>query len=258
MTDLLNYTIQGEGPDLVLIHGLFGSLENLGLVARPLSADYRVISIDLPNHGRSPRVDVDGMSLSAMAQQLGRVIDHLQLQQPCLLGHSLGGKVAMQYCLQNPDKVSKLIVADIAPVSYQPRHQGVFNGLNSLDLSSLKSRGEAERLMRAHIEEEGVRLFLLKSLEPNPEAPGFRWRMNVPVLQQAYEQLIAAPCVAKFDRPVLFIKGAESDYILTKHQPQVLQRFAQAQLKIIAGTGHWLHAQKPAVFVKLVQRFLKL
>lgn len=265
MTKLLNYSLLGPelgaAPVLVIIHGLFGSLENLGPIARVLAESHSVVSVDLPNHGRSPQVAALDMSLTAMAQQLDQTLQALNLEQASinqvsLLGHSLGGKVAMEYALIFPAKVKKLIVADIAPVQYQPRHQAVFAGLKSVNLTSITSRKEAERSMADHIEEEGVRLFLLKSLERNPDPPGFRWRMNIGILEQAYPSFIAAPRMAQFDGPVLFIKGADSDYLLAEHQPEVQARFSQAAVKIIHGTGHWLHSQKPVVFSKLASKFL--
>lgn len=265
MTKPLNYSVLGpelgSAPVVVVIHGLFGSLENLGPIARVLAEHYSIVSVDLPNHGRSPRVTAAQMSLAAMAQQLDQTLQTLELEQASvnqvsLLGHSLGGKVAMEYALAYPTKVNKLIVADIAPVQYQPRHQAVFAGLKSVALASIANRKEAERSMADHISEEGVRLFLLKSLERNPDAVGFRWRMNIEVLEQAYPSFIAAPRMAQFDGPVLFIKGGDSDYLLTEHQADVQARFSQATVKIIHGTGHWLHSQKPVVFARLASKFL--
>ncbi|MBV2129788.1 alpha/beta fold hydrolase [Rheinheimera sp. SM2107] len=243
----------GSGEPLVLIHGLFGSYENLAGVARALSDQWQIISIDLPNHGQSPHAEQ--MDYPGMVADLAATLDSLELTKVAMLGHSLGGKLAMAFALAYPERVTKLIVADIAPVNYPRSHQNVFAGLNAVKLTEISSRGDADKQLAEHISEVGVRQFLLKSLHKSAE--GFNWRFNLPALEQSYDQLLKAPqSDSKYSGPVLFIKGAESDYILPQHRPQILSYFPAAEAKIINGTGHWLHAEKPAAFARLVRDFL--
>ena len=243
----------GSGEPLILIHGLFGSYENLAGVGRVLSDQWQVISIDLPNHGQSPHSEQ--MNYRSMVADLAETLDSLNIQKCALLGHSLGGKLAMAFALTYPQRVSQLIVADISPVRYERSHQAVFAGLNAVTLTTINNRSDADKQMAAHIKEPGVRQFLLKSLEKTEQ--GFRWKFNLAALAQCYDELLSAPAEqGSFAGPVLFIKGAESGYILSEHRPQIMEFFPEAQAKIINGTGHWLHAEKPAAFARLVREFL--
>lgn len=250
---ILHYQLSGSGPAVVLIHGLFGSYENLGSIARALNDDFQIINIDVRNHGRSGQSN--NMSYTLLADDLADTLRHLAIEPYAILGHSMGGKIAMEYALRNSDSFSRLIIADIAPVAYHSRHQSIFAGLNSVQLTSISSRAEADQQLAQHISEPGVRQFLLKSLDKNEQ--GFRWRFNLAALQENYQALIGAlPCSGQFSGPTLFIKGAESDYILPEHRPTIMQFFPAAQAKVIQGTGHWLHAEKPAAFNKVVRDFL--
>ena len=255
---MLLYThISGQAtagqPPLVLLHGLFGSYENLGVVERSLSEQFQVINIDVRNHGRS--FHSDEMTYPLMADDLLQTLDSLHINSVNLLGHSMGGKLAMAFALAQPQRVSKLILADIAPVAYPARHNTIFAGLNAVDLTAISSRNEADAKLADYIDEPGVRQFLLKSLLKQDDK--FSWRFNLAALQKNYRQLIGAPLVnGCYNGPTLFIKGGESDYILPEHKAQIMRLFPQAQAKVIQGTGHWLHAEKPAVFTKLVKDFL--
>ena len=250
----LNFKEQGEGQTVVLIHGLFGSLDNLGLLARPLSEQYRVISVDLRNHGAS--FHSDEMSYPAQAADILALLDHLGLEQVALVGHSMGGKVAMQVAKQAPHRVSKLVVADIAPVAYpHARHKNVFAGLNATLATPPQSRSEAEAMLAEHIEIAGVRQFLLKSFAKGEH--GWGWHFNVPALEQNYANIMGWPeDDRRFEGPVLFIKGGDSDYMQPQYSEAALAQFPAAKVRVIAGTGHWLHAEKPALFNKLVVDFL--
>ncbi|MBZ9610722.1 alpha/beta fold hydrolase [Rheinheimera maricola] len=244
---------QHDSPPIVLVHGLFGSYENLGVIARSLSEHYHVINVDVRNHGRSGHSD--DMTYALMAADLAQTLDDLQIQQTAILGHSMGGKMAMAFALQYPQRVSKLILADIAPVAYAPRHTSIITGLNAVELAHINGRADADKQLSAYIDEAGVRQFLLKSLIKNDDV--FSWRFNLTALQANYAALISEPVLhGHFDGPVLFIKGGDSDYILPEHRPVILRLFPAAQAKVIQGTGHWLHAEKPTVFCKLVQDFL--
>lgn len=262
MAELPNYRIdgddgnEGESKDtVVLIHGLFGSLENLGAIARALQEDYRVISVDLPNHGRSSWVPESEMSLPAMAAQLLALLDQLAVERCALLGHSLGGKVAMELAMAAPERITRFIAADIAPVQYQRRHDGIFAALRALPLDNLSGRREADQFLQDKIEEAGVRQFLLKSLYKN-EHGQYQWRMNLEGLYQAYNEFVAAPSPGRYQGPSLFIKGELSDYVLEEHREAVISRFPNVQLKVMQGCTHWLHAQKPETFARLCLKFL--
>lgn len=261
MTVALNHRITGEGPPLILLHGLFGSLDNLGGIARRLEDEWQIHALDERNHGSSPHTDV--MDYPAMAGDVIAYMDAQGLEKASLLGHSMGGKVAMQVALQAPGRVEKLIVADIAPVNYKPRHDAILAGLTGMDLTGVHSRQDADRLMAEFVDEPGVRQFLLKNLERIPRqqqetgGPVFRWRLNLPVIDASYGNLAKAPeGDGPFAGPVLFLKGADSAYIQEKHREDIQRLFPQAQLRIIQGTGHWLHAEKADSFAALCRRFL--
>ena len=247
-------TTKNERESVILIHGLFGSMENLGGQARALAEHFNVYSIDLPNHGRSYHCDV--MSLDSMAQDVIAWMDEQNIDSAFLVGHSLGGKVAMEVALRAPQKCKKLVVLDIAPVQYEPRHGSVFKGLLGLDLAALSSRSKADAQLSVEVKELAVRSFLLKNLIKQPE--GFRWRMNLPAINACYRNLIAGNQTPRlpFSHPVLFIKGGDSDYILEAHRDAITARFPNAKLRIIPNTGHWLHVEKPRHVATLITHFL--
>lgn len=250
---ILHTDITGQGEPLVLIHGLFGSYENLGVIARALQDKFQIINLDLRNHGRSAHSSE--MSYALMANDVLETLDMLGLSQVSVLGHSMGGKVAMQLALQQPERVKKLILADISPVVNEPRHLGILQALQNINLSTLKDRREADQLLSVAVKELGVRQFLLKNLLK--EEDKFLWRLNLPALVANYEAILAAPQAhGPYTGPVLFIKGGDSDYLLASHQSQIQQLFPNARAKVIQGTGHWLHAEKPAAFSKIVADFL--
>jgi len=251
---ILHTDITGQGQPLVLIHGLFGSYENLGVIARALQQDFQLINVDLRNHGRSPRAD--SMDYPHMAADVFDTLASLGIEQCAVLGHSMGGKVAMQMALQQPTHVSKLILADISPIVNEPRHTRILQGLATIDLASLQDRKQADLLLQPYVDELGVRQFLLKNLYKNPHDQ-FQWRFNLTALIENYQHLLAAPtATGPYTGDTLFIKGGNSDYIQAAHQPLILQLFPKASAKIIQGTGHWLHAEKPAAFSKIVSDFL--
>ncbi|MDP4918334.1 MAG: alpha/beta fold hydrolase [Haliea sp.] len=247
-------SVAGDGPDVVLLHGLFGMGSNLGALARGLQDHYRVHSLDLPNHGRSAWTN--SMALPELAQAVQQWMVHRGLETAHFVGHSLGGKVAMQLALEAPYRVDALVVADIAPVAYPPSHDAVFAAIGAVAEAACRSRGEAATLMAQHLREEGVIQFLLLSLQRD-EAGVYRWRFNHPVLLSQYAALRAAPePSAAFDGRTLFIRGTESDYVSDAYRPQIEQLFPQAEIIDMAGCGHWLHAEQPGRFNQHVGAFL--
>ena len=242
-----------DAPWLVLIHGLFGSLDNLAVVKRHMASTHNIVSIDLPNHGRSPWSD--GFTFDDAVSGIERILDENDIQQAAILGHSLGGKVAMLFALNAPHRVRQLLVADIAPVDYQPRHQAVFAGLQAVDLVTLSNRKDAERQMSQHIVEPGTKQFLLKSLYQDNDQ--WAWRFNLKGLIESYDTIISWPAPeGTYTGDCLFIKGANSDYITESHRSAIGKWFPNAKAKIINGTGHWLHAEKPTVFNRIVENAL--
>jgi len=257
----LNYRITGEGEPLIVLHGLFGSLDNLGGIARRLEDGWQIHALDLRNHGNSPHTE--DMSYPAMADDVVAYMDAQGLEKASILGHSMGGKVAMQVALAHPERVRSVIAADIAPVGYAPRHDEILEGLNNLDLSIVASRRDADWQLAEYVETPGVRQFLLKNLERIPDdeqsdgQQRFRWRLNLPVIDACYANIAAAPeGDGPFEGPVLFIKGGDSPYIQKKHEQTIRSLFPAAELRVITGTGHWLHAEKPDTFAALCRRFL--
>ncbi len=251
----IHYERHGQGPTVVLIHGLFGDRDNLAGLGRALEAEgLDVIRVDLRNHGRSPHYD--SMTFAEMAGDIEALRQSLSLDRIALVGHSLGGKVAMTYAQALPERVSALVVADIAPVAYRRRHDTILATLGRIDAANLPSRKAAQQqLMEAGID-AGTALFLTKSLKPRPEG-GFYWQIHLSAIAANYPNLIAAlPQAAPWPGPVRFIKGEHSDYLLPAHQAEVTARFPNAEARVIAGTGHWLHAEKPQLFNRQVIQFL--
>lgn len=238
------------------MHGMFGSLSNLGVIGRVLADNYKVITVDLRNHGESPH-SLE-MNYPCMANDIIELMDDLAIRKATLLGHSMGGKIAMQVALNHPNRVNKLILADIAPVTYKPdRHGGVLEGLQALSKTRPASRKQADQLLSTYVEENSVRAFLLKNLVKEEDGR-FSLRLYMEgIIGNYYDTLTLAPTGKPFSGPTLFIKGADSAYIQDKHRDEVLRLFPKVQLKVIANTGHWLHAEKPDTFNKIVLDFLE-
>lgn len=249
----LNYQVQGEGKPLVILHGLFGMLQNWGAQVKALSDQFQVIAVDLRDHGRSPHSTEINYPL--MAADLRQLIADSGHEKVDLLGHSMGGKVAMQLACEPNTPIDQLIIADIAPVSYDDQHSTVFTGLKSVNTDTVRSRQEADRCLSEHVSDPSVRAFLLTNLYRHEGA--FAWRVNVDLLDKHYSDIRKAPQLeTPFEGPALFIKGGDSDYILPEYQDEILRWFPNADYKVIAGTGHWPHAEKPELFTGLVRRFL--
>lgn len=239
---------------MILLHGLFGSGSNLGALARDLAESCSVYSLDLPNHGRSDWVE--HMTLAGMATAVRNWMRTHDLPNAAFVGHSLGGKVAMELALAEPQRVRALVVADIAPVEYPPHHDAVFAALQAVRAQQCRSRAEAAALMAEHLAENDVIQFLLASLTRG-DGGVYDWRFNLAGIQRDYAAVRAEPDRGvSYPGPVLFVKGGESDYILPQHRARVLALFPAAQVRVMPGCGHWLHAQEPGLFNAIVRRFL--
>ncbi|MCW8332747.1 alpha/beta fold hydrolase [Vibrio sp. SCSIO 43135] len=253
MSELLNYKLEGEGHTIVLIHGLFGNLDNLGVLARDLKADHQVLSVDLRNHGISFHSDEHNYQL--MADDVVRLLAHLQISDFTLVGHSMGGKVAIKVAETLKQQVRKLIVLDMAPVHYTTRrHDNVISGLVAVSEQNPSSRSQALDILAQHIEIDGVRQFLSKSLYKQDDI--MQWRFNVKSIVENYESILGWEAIEPIDTPTLFVKGADSDYLLPEHQADVQKQMSQSKAHIIANTGHWLHAEKPKEVLRVIRNFI--
>jgi esterase len=234
---------------VVLVHGLFGSLDNLGILARDLVADYDILQVDMRNHGLSPRDPQ--MTYAAMAQDLLDTLDDLQLEKATFIGHSMGGKAVMALSALAPERIDGLVAIDIAPVDYHVRrHDEIFAAINAVTAAGAATRQQAAAVMREHLQEEGVIQFLLKSFVDG------QWRFNVPVLWDQYSHIVSWQPVPAWPHPVLFIPGGNSPYVSDEYRDALLAQFPQARAHVIAGAGHWVHAEKPEAVLRAIRRYL--
>ena len=239
-------------PTLLIVHGLFGSARNWGAIARRMATDRRVVAVDMRNHGESFRADTH--SYPDMADDLAGVIGALGGAVD-VVGHSMGGKAAMQLALTQPDLVAQLVVADIAPVAYGHSQTHLTQAMRRLDLSGLAARSDADRRLAQDIDDPGVRAFLLQSLDLKAEPP--EWRLNLDVLEREMNKIVGWPETGgRYAGPALFLTGAESDYVLPEHREKIKSLFPTAKMAKLPGAGHWLHADKPREFEAALRAFL--
>lgn len=251
---LLNVKQQGSGPCLVLLHGLFGQANNLLPIARSLAENFCVIVPDLRNHGQS--FHAPSMSYQEMADDVIALLDHLGVDDFYLLGHSMGGKVAMHIAQMRSQRVAALVCADIAPVDYPFWHSEIINSLQAIDLNSVASRKQVDDTLIAAIPEIEIRQFLLSNLKRRDGS--WYWQFGLQGIADAYAQIASNSLQPKpVNCPSLFIKGELSDYITEDGVEPIRYYFPTAQFKIISGAGHWLHSQKPEVFTGIVRRFFQ-
>ncbi|SLM63849.1 MULTISPECIES: esterase [Dickeya] len=234
---------------VILIHGLFGNLDNLGVLARSLQKHHDILQIDLRNHGLSPRSPE--MNYAAMAQDVQALIEELGLQRVILIGHSMGGKVSMALSASLGERIERIVAIDIAPVDYQVRrHDNVFAALHAVSDAGVTQRAEAADIMRPHLAgEEGVVQFLLKSFQQG------EWRFNVPVLWEQYAHIVGWEDIAPWYGPILFIRGSLSPYLDDVHRDALLRQFPNAKAHVVSGAGHWVHAEKTDAVLRAIHRF---
>ena len=248
---MLNTVVYESDPGatpLVVAHGLFGSARNWGAIAKRMSASRTVIAADMRNHGSSPWFD--SHSYPEMAADLAE----LSTGPFDVVGHSMGGKASMMLALQHPERIRKLVVADIAPVGYSHTQLPMIDAMQTIDLSNVEARSEADRQMQSVVSEPGVRAFLLQSLDVKNK----RWLLNLDVLRTQMELIMGFPQIdAQFDGPALFLSGADSDYVKPEHREHIKNLFPQAKFAKLNGAGHWLHADKPREFQAAVEAFLR-
>ncbi len=243
----------GAGSPFFILHGLFGSGLNWRTTALGLEDRYQVSLVDLRNHGRSPHHASMGY-----AQMSADIHALMPPAAPIhLLGHSMGGKVAMLTALRNPERVERLIVVDIAPVSYQHDYTRLIAALQALDLGTLTGRTVADKSLRKDIPDDGLRQFLLQNLVH--KATGYQWRINLPAIAENLSELTSFPGIddySPYPGPALFINGERSPYLLAEHHTKILSHFPHAVFHTIADAGHWLHVEQPTAFTTALENFL--
>jgi pimeloyl-ACP methyl ester carboxylesterase len=250
MLNIIDHPGPDGRPALLIAHGLYGSGRNWGVIAKRLSDERRVVAVDMRNHGASPWFETH--SYHDLADDLAEVVQ--SLETPCdVLGHSMGGKASMMLALTRPDLVNKLIVADIAPVTYTHTQVQYIHAMRATDLTGVTRRSEAADRLAPHVDDAQLVAFFLQSLDVQEK----RWRYNLDVLEAEMDKIIGFPAVeTQFDGNVLMLSGGQSDYVLPAHRDTIKRLFPHARFAKIPGAGHWLHAEKPREFELAVRTWL--
>ena len=254
MTNILHSKVFGEGKTLVILHGLFGMLDNWQALAKQFGQFFETHIVDQRNHGKSFHAEAHNYEL--MCADLMNYLDVRGLDKVSLLGHSMGGKTAMMFAAKFPERVEKLVVVDIAPKYYAPHHQEILAGLNAVENAKVQSRKEADKLLSQHFSELGIRQFLLKNLYWRTKED-LAFKCNLDVLSKEIQNVGEAIFdTAVFTEPTLFIDGETSNYILEEDVELIERHFPDAEIVEIANAGHWVHAENPQDFFDEVSRFL--
>ena len=251
---MLHFKKLGEGEPLLILHGVFGSLDNWQTLGSTLSKDFTVYLIDLRNHGKSFHSDT--FNYAAMADDIEELTQAENFGNINLMGHSMGGKVAMNVACRHSELVKSLIVVDISPKYYKPHHQHIFEGIRAVQVKQLNSRQEADQQMSSKISDFGIRQFILKNLKR--ENGEFQWKLNVEVIEKSIEKIgEALPENYSYGGPTLFIKGGKSDYITESDGEVIKRHFPLCEVAEIPDAGHWVHAEQPQKLLKRVNDFLQ-
>lgn len=250
---ILHAKILGEGTPLVILHGLFGSLDNWAGIGKILSTHFNVILVDQRNHGKS--FHNSEWNYTVMADDLFQFLRDQHIDKAHILGHSMGGKTAMTFAHLHPAFIDKLIIVDIAPKAYPPFHQDIIQALASIQLERIDSRSAVDKQLASQIPELAVRQFLLKSLIKRNNH--FEWKFNLQTISKHYKDIIEEITIPSvITQPTLFIRGAYSDYITDKDWENIQSIFSQVSLETIPDSGHWIHAESPKPFLEAVNSFL--
>jgi pimeloyl-ACP methyl ester carboxylesterase len=251
----LNFKSFGEGEPVLIIHGLFGMLDNWQTFARKLSDEFQVFIIDLPNHGRSP--ELFPVNYPIMSEVLKEFMESQWLHSAHIIGHSMGGKVGMQLALDHPEFVSKLVVVDIAPTAYNGGHEEILSAMEGLSPDELNNRSEAKKSLIGKLKHEAVVDFLMKNLS-RTRTGGYQWKFSLENLKRAYTDILQ-PIHSdnEYEGPVLFVKGGSSQYINNEHLEVINRYFPEYRLETIENAGHWVHADQPEALLHLIRTFLR-
>ncbi len=249
---LLNHKILGAGEPLLILHGLFGSLDNWQTLATRWAETRMCVLVDLRNHGRSPHLGTH--TYAEMAADLAAFLEDNWMHEVDVLGHSMGGKVAMRFALDFPDRLRKLVVVDMGVLRYARGHDEIFAAMRGLPLSQKLTRAELEARLRPQVPEAGVRQFLLKNLRRSGE--GYAWKLNLDVLEQEYDQILEPVGGGTWGGPALFVRGGDSGYVRDEDWAGISEVFPGAQLQTVPGAGHWVHAEQPELLYAAVETFL--
>jgi esterase len=245
----------GHGPPLVILHGLFGAGRNWRSIAQQLAAHHHVLAFDLRNHGLSPWLD--GMSYYEMVEDLRVSLRERGIERSVLLGHSMGGKVAMLAALLHPAGVERLVVVDIAPAPNPPSLLAYVRAMRAIDLRGVRRRSEVDTLLAGAVPDPAERAFLLQNLVMGEGAP--HWRLNLEAIERGFPQIVGFPDLsadAVYHGPALFVASARSNYIQSQHTPIIHRLFSRARITCIQDAGHWVHAEQPQAFLRCVRSFL--
>jgi pimeloyl-ACP methyl ester carboxylesterase len=251
---MLNHKIFGQGDPIIILHGLFGMLDNWQTIAKKLAKEYMVVLVDQRDHGKSAHTEEFNYQL--LAEDLREFMEENWMHEAHIIGHSMGGKTAMQFAMENSDMIEKLIIVDIGPKAYPARHDTIFKALREVEIDKVKTREEVEDSISKYIDDKGVRLFLMKNLQRKKEG-GFRWKMNLELLYKEYPNIIdTIKSDGTVDVETLFIYGSKSNYIVPSEIEDIKKIFPQSTFEQV-DAGHWIHAEKPEEMLELVYRFLK-
>ena len=253
---IVHYKTYGEAhlPPLYIAHGVFGMLDNWHLISQSLSEHYHVVSFDARNHGKS--FHHPDASYAAMANDIQNLMQELGHAKIVLVGHSMGGKTAMKFVDTHPDSVSQLVVVDIAPKAYKASHLSFINAFKEIPFDRILNRREADLAFSAYSQDVGIRQFLLKNIESQPEG-GYQLKINIEAIESYYTEIIGEIQFSQpHDLPCTFIAGSKSNYISANDFLNIQQIFTQAQLILIPDAGHWVHAEQPQAFLKAINECL--
>ncbi len=245
----------GEGKPMIILHGLFGMSDNWVSLARRFAGHYSVHVIDQRNHGRSGWHEV--FNYEAMVDDLLEFLEAHQMESVLLLGHSMGGKTAMQFALDHPEKTEKIIIADISADEYNNKHDVIIDAMLSVNLDKFSKRSEVSNELKKTIEDQRIRQFLMKNLHWKDRSK-LGWKANLEVIYENLPEIFRAlDSSTPYEKPALFLRGSESPYIRQKHIPRIKKLFPSAKIETIEGASHWLHAEKPDAFYQHVMKFLQ-
>jgi len=250
----LNFKIYGQGYPIIILHGLFGSLDNWQTIAKQLASHYMVYTVDQRDHGRSPKTD--DFSYTLLADDLYEFMNEQWIHEAFVIGHSMGGKTTMKMALEYPGMIKKAVIVDISPFKIKARHYKIIDVMCSIDLALISSRTEIQEILSKDISDPNVVQFLMKNFS-RLKTGGYELKINLPLLKEKYEELNVALEGEENETDILFIRGGASDYLKESELENIQELFSNARIETIEGAGHWVHAQKPKELLSLITSFLE-